>query len=67
MFRAGNDQSLRMAFDEISRELRTLYSLGYSPENTARDGSYRKIDVRVKAGGMKVQARKGYYAPREAH
>lgn len=62
MFRAGSDQELQMAFDEISRELRTLYSIGYSPINTAQDGSYRKIDVRVKAGGMKVQARKGYYA-----
>jgi VWFA-related protein len=64
MFRADNDEQLRMAFDEISRELRTLYSIGYSPTNTAQDGSYRKIDVRVKAGGMRVQARKGYYAPR---
>jgi VWFA-related protein len=66
MFRADNDQELRMAFDEISKELRTLYSIGYSPTNAAQDGSYRKIDVRVKAGGMRVQARKGYYAPRAA-
>jgi VWFA-related protein len=66
MFRADNDQSLRLAFDEISRELRTLYSLGYSPTNTQQDGSFRKIDVRVKTGGMKVQARKGYYAPNPA-
>jgi VWFA-related protein len=63
VFEAGNDQELKMAFDEISRELRTLYNIGYSPANAAQDGSYRKIDVRVKAGGMKVQARKGYYAP----
>lgn len=63
MFRASSDQELRMAFDEISRELRTLYSIGYAPTNSARDGTYRKIDLRVKAGGMKVQARKGYYAP----
>jgi VWFA-related protein len=66
MFRADNDQELRLAFDEISRELRTLYSLGYSPTNSTQDGTYRKIDVRVKAGGMRVQARKGYYAPRAA-
>lgn len=66
MFRADNDHDLRRAFDEISRELRTLYSIGYSPTNAAQDGSYRKIEVRVKAGGMKVQARKGYYAPRDS-
>jgi len=63
VFDAGNDQELKMAFDEISQELRTLYNIGYTPANSAQDGSYRKIDVRIKTGGMKVQARKGYYAP----
>ena len=62
VFRADNDTELNRAFNEISQELRTLYSIGYSPTNSAQDGSFRKIDVRTKTGGMKVQARKGYYA-----
>lgn len=50
------------AFQEIADELRTQYLLGYSPANTRRDGSYRKIRVRVRNGNYKIQARRGYYA-----
>jgi VWFA-related protein len=50
------------AFAQISSELRSQYSLGYTPDNDARDGSFRKIELKSK-DGYKVQARKGYYAP----
>lgn len=62
LFNARNNQELMAAFDEISNELRNQYSLGYTPTNAALDGGYRKLDVRVNRGGLKVQARKGYYA-----
>ena len=51
------------AFQELADELRTQYLLGYSPTNTRRDGSFRKIRVNVRGGNYKVQARNGYYAP----
>lgn len=51
------------AFQEIADELRTQYSLGYTPTNKNRDGSFRKIQVRVRQGDYKIQARRGYYAP----
>jgi len=51
------------AFQQIARELRTQYLLGYTPTNTNHDGSYRKIRVQVRNGDYKVQARRGYYAP----
>jgi VWFA-related protein len=50
------------AFTQIAYELRSQYSLGYSPEDARRDGSFRKIEVKSK-NGYRVQARKGYYAP----
>jgi VWFA-related protein len=50
------------AFHQISQELRSQYSLGYTPDNSKHDGSFRKIEVKSKEG-FKVQARKGYYAP----
>ena len=62
LFRADNDKQLNAAFEQISNELRSQYSLGYSPTNPARDGSYRKIEVKVLQRGHRVQARKGYYA-----
>ena len=53
---------LRKAFDDISAELRSQYNAGYTPTNTARDGSFRKVEIRPKKGDYKVQARSGYYA-----
>jgi len=54
-------EKLKEAFDQISRELRSQYNIGYTPMNTALDGTYRKIDVHSK-NGYKIQARSGYYA-----
>jgi|SRR5580658_1105957 VWFA-related protein len=53
---------LRQAFDQISQELRSQYNIGYTPTNTARDGSFRKVEIRPKQGDYKIQARSGYYA-----
>ncbi len=50
------------AFDQISRELRSQYYIGYSPDNPKRDGAFRKIEIKSKTG-LKIQARRGYYAP----
>ncbi|HEY6249464.1 MAG TPA: VWA domain-containing protein [Candidatus Angelobacter sp.] len=58
----NNPNKIGDAFRQISSELRSQYSLGYSPENTKRDGAFRKIEVKSK-NSYKVQARKGYYAP----
>lgn len=52
---------LRDAFDQIAAELRSQYNIGYSPTNTKRDGSYRKLEIKDKQG-YKIQARAGYYA-----
>jgi VWFA-related protein len=56
----SNPEKMREAFDRISQELRSQYSIGYSPTNAAQDGSFRKVEIKTDAG--KVQARKGYYA-----
>jgi len=54
-------KNTRAAFDEIARELRTQYLLGYTPSNPRADQGFRKISVRVLNGDYKVQARRGYY------
>lgn len=53
---------LKEAFDQISNELRSQYNIGYTPTNTAKDGSFRKIEIRPNAKDYKIQARSGYYA-----
>lgn len=65
MTRASREKDLAEAFQEIAEELRTQYLLGYTSTNTARDGTFRRIRVKVREGDYKVQARRGYYAPGE--
>jgi len=59
-----NEKKLEEAFDQISEELRSQYTLGYYPTNTARDGRFRKIKVETTRKDLHVLARKGYYAPK---
>ena len=47
---------------EIAHEIRNQYVIGYSPTNTAQDGSYRKIAVEVNVPAATVRTRAGYYA-----
>jgi len=49
-------------FKELQDEMRSQYSIGYTPINDQKDGSYRKLDIRTTDKTLKVQARKGYYA-----
>lgn len=51
-------------FDIIEQEMRSQYAIGYISTNHARDGSFRKLQVKVLPKGLKVAARKGYYASR---
>jgi VWFA-related protein len=64
MIVVNSEKHLLEAFDQISEELRSQYTLGYYPTNTARDGQFRKIKVEVTDHSDKVLARKGYYAPK---
>jgi VWFA-related protein len=58
----NNGKKLEDAFAQIEQELRTQYLASYTPTNTKLDGSYRKLDISCQGEGLKVQARKGYYA-----
>lgn len=53
---------LKQAFDQIAQELRSQYNIGYTPTNSKRDGTFRKVEIRTKQQGYKVQSRSGYYA-----
>ncbi len=54
-------EKLKPAFDQIAQELRSQYNLGYTPNNTAKDGGFRKIEIKS-LQKHKVQSRRGYYA-----
>jgi hypothetical protein len=53
--------------EKISTELRNQYLIGYRPWNLARDGKWRKVNVKVNPPAglprLTIHARTGYYAP----
>ena len=58
----NNGNKLQAAFQQIADELRTQYVATYTPSDAKLDGTFRRITVQC-GEGMKVQTRKGYYAP----
>ena len=60
----GSPENVQRAFERVRNETSNYYMLGYYAPNDARDGKFRKIEVRVKRPGLRVEARKGYTAPK---
>ncbi|HEX8187865.1 MAG TPA: VWA domain-containing protein [Pyrinomonadaceae bacterium] len=64
-FAAADLRDARRAFRQVADDIGTQYSIGYYSTNTARDGSFRKINVQVRTvKDAQVRAREGYQAPR---
>jgi Ca-activated chloride channel family protein len=67
-FAAALSSDMPSVATRIAVELRNQYVLGYYPTNKARDGKYRKVEVKVSqppglGSPLKVRWRLGYYAP----
>jgi Ca-activated chloride channel family protein len=58
-------KELDQTFTDLAERLRTQYVLGFYSTNEKRDGSFRKLDVRIKKPNYVARARTGYYAPKE--
>jgi VWFA-related protein len=54
--------TLEQIYDQIAEEMRTQYALGYTPTNPARDGSFRRVEIKPKDRNIRIQARTGFYA-----
>jgi Ca-activated chloride channel homolog len=54
--------------EKVAHEIRNQYTLGYYPTNTAKDGTFRTVQVRAfppsGTGKVLVRTRTGYYAPK---
>jgi VWFA-related protein len=49
-------------YAEVAADLRTLYTIEYSPSNLIRDGKWRAIRVTVGTPGLIPRTREGYFA-----
>jgi VWFA-related protein len=62
VFRVNRNNTLESIFSQIQEEMRSQYAIGFVPPNGVKDGTYRRVDLRTRQKGLKVQARKGYYS-----
>jgi len=60
-----NSNDLDEGFRRLAAAPEYVYLLGFSPQNLKLDGSYHSLRVSLKnGGGVTIQARHGYYAPK---
>jgi len=64
-FSAARLVQLADSLEAIGHELNEQYSIGYTPTNTKRDGTFRSIRVEARRKSLTVRARPGYLAPAE--
>ena len=58
----GDTNNLKDGFARINADRRFHYLLAYSSSKPVLDGTYRKIEVRVRRPDVKIRARGGYVA-----
>ena len=51
-------------YQQISDELSSQYTLGYSSKNPLRNGQWRRLVVRIDQPNVAARTKQGYYAPR---
>jgi VWFA-related protein len=63
-FLVKNSNDIGQGLGRILRDNDAYYLLAYEPTNTARDGQFRKIQVRLRGRPeLRVRTRSGYFAP----
>ena len=60
-YHASRIEDLRGVFEQVGAELRTVYSIAYTPTNLTYDGRFRRISVKVNRPGVVIRTRPGYY------
>ena len=58
-------KDLDRIYEQVLGEVRGQYTIGYISTNEKADGAWRKVKVKITradAKGLRVRARKGYYA-----
>lgn len=61
-FKVSRGNRLAQIFERIEEEMRSQYSLGYSPSSGLDRPGFRRIELKAARKGLKVQTRDGYYA-----
>ena len=63
-FEVSKKESVGEIYTSIVEELRTQYSMGYTPDKDSAASGYHHVTLAVKRKDLTVQTREGYYADR---
>ena len=63
-FEVSKKESVGEIYTSIVEELRTQYSMGYTPDKDSAASGYHHVQLQVKRQDLTVQTRDGYYADR---
>ena len=58
---------LAAIYGQISDELSSQYTVGYTSKNTKRDGSWRRVVLRINRPNLTARTKLGYFAPTITH
>jgi VWFA-related protein len=64
-FEVSKKETVGDIYTSIVEELRTQYSMGYTPDKDSTASGYHHVQLAVKKKDLTVQTRDGYYADRE--
>ena len=59
-------KDLESSYEKVLAEIKSQYHLGYTSTNTAQDGRWRKVEIKVKRPETRLRSRKGYFAAYKA-
>jgi VWFA-related protein len=65
VLRAHGKSQVKRAFDKVKETLHNQYALGYQPADFKPDGRFHAIEIAARGKRLRVQCRRGYFAPRE--
>jgi hypothetical protein len=63
-FEVSKKETVGEIYDSIVEELRSRYSMGYTPDKDSSASGYHHVLLQVKRKDLTVQTRDGYYADR---
>ena len=63
VYQARKVEDLNGVYEQVMRDLGTVYSLGYRPTKKVRDGTWRNVSVRLVArSDLATRTKRGYFA-----
>lgn len=66
LYRARKVKDLDGVYEQVIRDLGTVYSIGYRPSNRAREGLWHTVNVRVVGHtDLALRAKRGYYESKQ--